>query len=68
MVESSMKSSQKILSPSSWSAEQLEGWLLQHAAEINPGRELRLDGDLFDQGFDRYALYYVIVNGPDVTI
>ena len=42
--------------PSSWSQDDVEEWLSEHATAINEGRTPDSSADLFEQGFDRYDL------------
>lgn len=42
-----------IAEPSAWTAEVLEGWLLEHADAIGRGHEIDPGADLFAQGLDR---------------
>ena len=46
-------STQGVAPPKSWTAGDLEGWLLEHATSINEGRVPLMDVSLFQQGFDR---------------
>ncbi|EKM52305.1 uncharacterized protein PHACADRAFT_260612 [Phanerochaete carnosa HHB-10118-sp] len=41
-----------IAPPASWSVEDIEPWLISHAASINNGTEISPSRDMFDQGFD----------------
>jgi len=43
--------------PSSWDAAEIQSWLETHADSINNGVAVAVDGDLFEQGFDRFRLY-----------
>lgn len=46
---------QGIQPPQSWSSEDLEPWLLEHAASLVTHRdEFSRSVDVFQQGFDRY--------------
>ena len=42
-----------IAPPSEWTLENVQPWLLAHATFINGGHAPTLEGDLFEQGFDR---------------
>ena len=44
-----------VLPPDSWTPQLVEPWLGKHAAAINNGHTLTPYGDLFEQGFDRFA-------------
>lgn len=39
--------------PASWSVSDLEDWLMQHSASVNPGMLVSPGINVFDQGFDR---------------
>ena len=41
--------------PSSWKAPDVADWLTVHVRDIT-GRDMSRDVDLFEQGFDRYAM------------
>jgi hypothetical protein len=52
-VEGSTRIGIDIPLPTSWTAEDVEGWLKVHAAAVNADKEVDPDADLFTQGFDR---------------
>ncbi|OJA13311.1 hypothetical protein AZE42_09976 [Rhizopogon vesiculosus] len=52
-VEGSAKSGIDVPLPRSWTAEDVESWLMIHAAAANAGKAVDCHTDLFAQGFDR---------------
>ncbi|KAJ7052224.1 putative aminoadipate reductase [Mycena amicta] len=53
-IEASGNAASDVAPPTSWTATELEPWLLTHAALISgkDSEQLKTDIDLFDQGFD----------------
>ncbi|KAF5372278.1 hypothetical protein D9757_009652 [Collybiopsis confluens] len=43
--------------PESWGQQDLQAWLLSHVVDLLSGRALEPTDDLFENGFDRQALY-----------
>lgn len=56
-----------IAPPSDWALEEVQPWLLAHATFINGGNAPTPEGDLFEQGFDRYALPHILPSKPPLT-
>ena len=52
-VEASSAAPDGLVGPSAWTSEDLEKWLLEHAATISPIGRIDPHADLFAQGFDR---------------
>lgn len=52
-VEGSTTAGINVPPPSSWTVEDVESWLLIHAAAANGGNPVDRHADLFAQGFDR---------------
>ncbi|KAG6847388.1 hypothetical protein H0H93_008505, partial [Arthromyces matolae] len=50
-VEESAKG-EDVSPPKSWGKDDVESWLLHHAADIHSGKEFDVSKDLFEQGFD----------------
>ncbi|RDB20739.1 Non-canonical non-ribosomal peptide synthetase FUB8 [Hypsizygus marmoreus] len=50
-VESSAKG-EDVIPPSSWTQHDVQMWLLEQAADIQPGKEFVPSTDVFEQGFD----------------
>lgn len=46
-----------IAPPESWDSSTVEAWLSRHSSALHDGGLVEPTVDLFDQGFDRYALY-----------
>jgi hypothetical protein len=54
-VEDSTRAGIDVPLPTSWTAEDVEGWLEVHAAAVNADKAVEPDTDLFVQGFDRWV-------------
>jgi hypothetical protein len=52
-VEGSTRAGIDVPLPTSWTAEDVESWLLVHAVAANGGNPVDGHTDLFAQGFDR---------------
>ncbi|KAH7890598.1 acetyl-CoA synthetase-like protein [Phlebopus sp. FC_14] len=59
IVEASSQLPHGMTGPSAWTAEALQGWLMEHAAAISSGRKIDPDTDLFAQGFDSLSVTYL---------
>lgn len=53
VVEASTKAAENIAPPASWTADEVESWLLKQANDISSSAPLNGSKDLFQQGFDR---------------
>ncbi|KAG1853273.1 putative aminoadipate reductase [Suillus tomentosus] len=58
-VEGSTRIAIDIPLPTSWTAEDVEGWLKVHAATVNADKEVDPDADLFTQGFDSLSATFL---------
>ncbi|KAG1790286.1 putative aminoadipate reductase [Suillus plorans] len=58
-VEGSTRAGIDIPLPTSWTAEDVEGWLKVHAAAVNADKEVDPDADLFTQGFDSLSATFL---------
>ncbi|KAG2093538.1 putative aminoadipate reductase [Suillus discolor] len=58
-VESSARAGIDVPLPTSWTAEEVEGWLKVHAAAVNADKEVDPDADLFTQGFDSLSATFL---------
>jgi len=54
-VEGSTRAGIDVPLPTSWTPEDVEGWLSVHAAAVNDNKAVDPDTDLFSQGFDRWV-------------
>jgi hypothetical protein len=54
-VEGSTRAGIDVPLPRSWTAEDVESWLMVHAAAANAGKTVDYHTDLFAQGFDRWV-------------
>ena len=54
-VEAS-RGSNGVVPPATWNVGAVEEWLMEHATSIADDREVLSTADLFEQGFDRYAI------------
>ncbi|CAL1703594.1 unnamed protein product [Somion occarium] len=53
------RDAQGISPPDAWTVSSVEEWLTQHAASINDQSSPKLDGDLFEQGFDSLSATFL---------
>ncbi|KAK2461112.1 hypothetical protein APHAL10511_006891 [Amanita phalloides] len=58
-VEASSEAPDGLSGPSAWTREEIEKWLLDHAATINPNDHIDPHDDLFAQGFDSLSATYL---------
>ncbi|KAG1835183.1 putative aminoadipate reductase [Suillus variegatus] len=58
-VEGSARAGIDVPLPTSWTAEDVEGWLKVHAAAVNADKEVDPDADLFTQGFDSLSATFL---------
>jgi hypothetical protein len=54
-MEGSAKACTDMSLPMNWTTEDVESWLMVHAAAVNTSVAVDTDTDLFAQGFDRWA-------------
>jgi hypothetical protein len=54
-VEGTARTGTDMALPTSWTTEDVESWLMVHAAAVSAGVVVDTDTDLFAQGFDRYV-------------
>jgi len=52
-VEGSTRAGIDVPLPTNWTAEDVESWLMVHAAAVNADRAVDPEADLFALGFDR---------------
>ncbi|KAG1821117.1 acetyl-CoA synthetase-like protein [Suillus subaureus] len=58
-VEGSARAGIDVPLPTSWTAEDVEGWLKVHAAAVNADKAVDPDTDLFAQGFDSLSATFL---------
>jgi thioester reductase-like protein len=58
-VEGSTRAGIDVPLPTSWTPEDVEGWLSVHAAAVNDNKAVDPDTDLFSQGFDSLSATFL---------
>ncbi|KAG2145295.1 putative aminoadipate reductase [Suillus bovinus] len=58
-VEGSVRAGTDVPLPTSWTAEDVEGWLKVHAAAVNADKAVDPEADLFAQGFDSLSATFL---------
>ncbi|EGO20261.1 hypothetical protein SERLADRAFT_477663 [Serpula lacrymans var. lacrymans S7.9] len=74
-VEESTRAGNDVPLPKSWTEEELQGWLMAHAAIVNADREVDPEADFFEQGFDSLTATFLknriigsLKSSPDLDI
>ena len=52
-MEKRDKAGTNVPGPTSWCQTEVEKWFVAHATAVNEGKPVRVETDLFQQGFDR---------------
>jgi len=57
----STETTENIDPPQTWEPENVSQWLFTQIEDLNPGKNIGLSDDLFENGFDRYVILLCVV-------